>query len=81
MTEKVVHLLLGCMGWNYQFSPKEWKSLKGTNIAIGGGKKDKIVPPYMDLAAYLKSHGITSNVWVRDEDHNTFNFECMRCTS
>ena len=81
VTEKIVHLLLGCMGWNYQFSPKEWKSLKGTNIAIGGGKKDKIVPPYMDLAVYLKDHGITSNVWVRDEDHNTFNFECMRFSS
>jgi hypothetical protein len=48
---------LTCIGWNYRYTAAKWNELKGEKIALGGGDGDFVIPPSIELAQMLKSHG------------------------
>ena len=50
----ITKIALSLVGWRYNFSAQDWKSIGGIdNWTIGGGEKDHIIPPHMDLSTKL----------------------------
>jgi hypothetical protein len=68
----ITKLSLKAIGWDVNFDSKRWEKLKGHKIAYGGGNTDTVIPPFMDLAAHLRSQKLPKeNYSIRECQHMT----------